>query len=415
MKIGKILSRATAAISSLFKVPEETEKTKQQLRQILIQLLPKITLGEMDKIAELGQFWANESERYRKDPASLYSEFIIVSRHPIDVVRMADFEDIESCHSPPSARGGGGSYYKCAIAEARGNGAIAYLVDTNVVKKFLGEFKNIEDLNEKLLEFDNQEIFQDHIRKVQGMVPKGRVRIRRFDWEHLAADLDEETDTINKRVIDTLAVPETEVYPYQYKGLYDRVSAWAKNAQQDLIDLIKNAKPEMDDFVRRGGTYTDNPDHELFKELLGMRLPPGKLGSAQEGSDEEELDRLNLIAYEPVSEIVRQANIDFKNIEVDWKISEANTGPRAQIFPRGVIKFKTELLNRFISEEDQPSFLPLAKELHARGLGSASYEAKIDYLAFAGEKPVGLFDTEQMINISGLNVDQKTYEEKFGG
>ena len=42
---------------------------------------------------------------------------------------MSDFEDITSCHSPPS-RGGGDSYYKCAVAEAHGHGAVAYVAKT---------------------------------------------------------------------------------------------------------------------------------------------------------------------------------------------------------------------------------------------------------------------------------------------
>ena len=42
---------------------------------------------------------------------------------------MSDFDRIQSCHSPPS-RGddAGGSYYKCAVAEAHGHGPVAYLV-----------------------------------------------------------------------------------------------------------------------------------------------------------------------------------------------------------------------------------------------------------------------------------------------
>lgn len=411
MKVGKILSRAAAAISSLFKVPGESEKTKQDLRQVLIQLLPKITLGEMGKISELGEFWANESERYR-NPTSLYSEFIIISRHPIDVIRMADFEKIESCHSPPSAPGGGGSYYRCAIADARGNGAIAYLVDTSDIKKLVGDFNNIEELNQKLSELDDQEIFKDNIRDVQGIVPKARVRIRRFDWEHLAADLDEETDTINKKVVDTLAVPESTVYPYQYKSLYDRVSAWAKNSQQDLIDLIKSAKPEIDDFVRRGGTYTDNPDSELFEKLLGMRLPPGKLGQAQESDDEAELEpEGGAITDERVSDVFRQAQINLKNIELSWELEEATTGPRVRIFPRASIRFKGKLFKRYIADEDQPNFLPLAKELQAKGFGLAPYQDRIDYLAFGGPRPQGLFDTERMINLTGQGVDHKSQDE----
>lgn len=51
---------------------------------------------------------------------------IVLSRAPIDVLRMSDFpeEDIESCHSS------GGSYFYCALAEAQNEGAIAFAVRT---------------------------------------------------------------------------------------------------------------------------------------------------------------------------------------------------------------------------------------------------------------------------------------------
>ena len=55
---------------------------------------------------------------------------IIITRHPIDVLRMSDFDNITSCHSPASRTSAYQSYYKCAVAEAQGHGAVAYVVET---------------------------------------------------------------------------------------------------------------------------------------------------------------------------------------------------------------------------------------------------------------------------------------------
>ena len=67
---------------------------------------------------------------------------IVLSRAPIDVLRMSDFleEGIESCHSS------GGSYFYCALAEAQNEGAIAFAVST-------------EDLQD--LDLTKTEIFAD--------------------------------------------------------------------------------------------------------------------------------------------------------------------------------------------------------------------------------------------------------------
>ena len=75
--------------------------------------------------------WQEQAARIKGkiDAKSVLS--VVISRHPIDVFRMSDFANITSCHAPPSTPTGpyrgGGSYYKCAVAEARDGGAISFL------------------------------------------------------------------------------------------------------------------------------------------------------------------------------------------------------------------------------------------------------------------------------------------------
>lgn len=67
----------------------------------------------------------------------------ILSRHPLDVLRMSDIDKIRSCHSE------GASEFHCAIAESRGHGPIAYLVSPQQYEKLmdgdLGEDPSVEE------------------------------------------------------------------------------------------------------------------------------------------------------------------------------------------------------------------------------------------------------------------------------
>ena len=104
-------------------------------------------------------------------------------------MRMSDFDKITSCHTPPSRSGGEQSYYKCAVAEAQGHGAIAYVVETD---ELLSQTNtgNIESAEQELEEYD--EIFIEQNRNLHGtnldLDPVARTRLRQFkffDWEKI--------------------------------------------------------------------------------------------------------------------------------------------------------------------------------------------------------------------------------------
>ena len=111
--------------------------------------------------------------------------YIIYSRHPIDVYRMSDFRGLNSCHSLPSRKGTRGfdEYNVCALAEAHGNGLISYVVTDASMREFVGAEEGQEitpemireklDLHE-LPEAGDGEIFADEERSVDGMVPVSR-------------------------------------------------------------------------------------------------------------------------------------------------------------------------------------------------------------------------------------------------
>ena len=124
---------------------------------------------------ELAEWWQKKQTYYTKaenakiiekifikDPdeeATTSDQMIIISRHPIDVLRMGDVETvgvigsmgkIGHCHREK------GEYSRCAQQEALGHGPIAYLVSKRDLDKFL-EKNNKDDISE----FDEDEIFKD--------------------------------------------------------------------------------------------------------------------------------------------------------------------------------------------------------------------------------------------------------------
>jgi hypothetical protein len=195
--------------------------------------------------------WWSAQKEHEKDQ-ELFS--IVISRNPIDVVRMSDHENISSCHSP------GGGYWSNCLQEMNFGGLVAYLVRTEDIAK-----TNPEQIAGK------DDIFKDDDRDQDGIVPITRLRLRRF--------------TSNKDNDINLAVPELRTYGKTNPEFQRQVTDWAKAKQQDVVgDRRLRAK----DFHRRGGKYADNSDGELFNKFFGDYLDSGNTGfgnADKEGED----------------------------------------------------------------------------------------------------------------------------------
>ena len=121
------------------------------------RVFPAISRDVTQTVQNHIQFWNKKSQFYRENPEKAFIEYsIILSRAPIDVLRMSDHKNIRSCHSE------GSDYFKCARAEAQGHGPIAYAVET----------RDLEDID-----LDDDEIFEDRDRRVGGIEPVARVPI----------------------------------------------------------------------------------------------------------------------------------------------------------------------------------------------------------------------------------------------
>ena len=220
--------------------------------------------------------WEEDAGYFKNDPEALSGFSIIVSRHPVDVLRMSDFDDITSCHTLASRSGENGSFVKCAYAEALDGGAIAYVVPTEDIKDFESEYGPIED--------NTEEVLVDEVRVVGSIDPVSRIRIRVGRMMG-----GEDNDTIG-----TIGVPDRRIYGQKISNFYETLKDWLAKSQQDEIKLLPKITPEdVGDFkqsfsgvkiededigkinakkiARLGGSYEDNP----FELNLAALLTPG--------------------------------------------------------------------------------------------------------------------------------------------
>jgi len=187
---------------------------------------------------ELGKEYADQwSIQANSTQGEDYS--IILSRDPIDIVRMSDHSGIHSCHSPNEG------YFTSAKQEATEGGAIAYLVNNSDLKHFINT--NGEDA------LQSQEVFSDSNRKIKGISPISRLRINRY------FDEDDEEKQI--------AIPLNRIYGNDMiAGFYDTVRQYLYSEQEKFIDFDNI---NMRDYHRAGGDYSDERDRIIMTKFFG--------------------------------------------------------------------------------------------------------------------------------------------------
>lgn len=174
--------------------------------------------------------------------------FLIISRKPIDILRMSDHPGMRSCHRPPSPSGttrderASGEYFNCAVHESRGNGAVAYFVSNS-------NLNQISDL-------ENAEIFKDPDRGIEGVIPVTRIRLRRYMFLPTKQEF---------------LLPETTIYgTTKDVDLFKKtLNNWALNSQKDVISsIISRQEISLSDFILIGGSYADNSTLNLLKNFI---------------------------------------------------------------------------------------------------------------------------------------------------
>jgi len=304
------------------------------------------------KFIDMGTYWLNNSKTIREDVPGLENDTysIILTRHPVDVMRMSDFEMITSCHTPPSRDGSKQEYYKCAVAEAQGHGAIAYVVET---EDLLSETNtgNIESAEQELEEYD--EIFTEQNRWMSGtnlnLDPVSRTRLRQFkffDWEKYDAGEDQGTE---------VAVPEKYVYGIKIPGLVGTVTKWARQKQEEVITNLpkSDGKVDLDDFRIYGGSYEDTAHYggrkELLANLTNISMSDFTGQVEQDKETEEEMppewvgDVEEMLKRDCAKVREKWNSGKYANCEVDFHVRDDSGEGDYVIYPEGKIMLTWEL------------------------------------------------------------------------
>ena len=241
-KLGISENRVLEILNIIPKMIDWWQKNQSKINQDP-QVAELATEAAIDKSENDWVYFDNINENEGLgEVTSKYS--IILSRAPIDVLRMSDHEGIDSCHSQPQHYGRAGSYFYCAIAEAQNQGAIAYVVKT-------------EDLDQ--IDLNSKEIFIDPERDIKGIRPISRLRIKALK------------DTKNNIVY---AVPDTRIYGPLINGFPELLRSKMAEQQKNMFfteeeegekELIL---PQITNLTRAGGSWQDNQIGRLFKDLI---------------------------------------------------------------------------------------------------------------------------------------------------
>ena len=299
--------------------PRKGEKVNQKETLNIAKALKKVKAPD-----EIQKWWLNKQAEYTKDKnwkqiedvymrhrasirtgkeVSATGHVVIVSRHPLDVLRMSDHKNIRSCHSE------GNGYFQCAVAESKGHGPIAYLVKGEDFHNFLNPVGDWgidydaaagEDAPEphSLSEFDKLEIFVDRDRGVKGIVAQSRLRLRKF------------YDDVNGV---EFTAPEFRTYGPHPPGFRDVVTKWAWNEQKEnfINDDGELDLPSDYDLTIFGGSYRDTSDGELLNAFFsesGQDINEYR-GDVSQDAEDENAGRFDQWAEEVEEHAARANNI----------------------------------------------------------------------------------------------------------
>lgn len=269
-------------------------------------------------------------KKYDEYKASLgEAEYVVFSRHPIDVFRMSDHEGLQSCHTVPSSRKKLGAtpsdekwdqYNICALAEAHANGMIAYAFNPD-------DFKEAPT-QELIDQYENGELFSDDERGVEGFTPIARLRIKNIAFLKDKGDYSE--------IVTRVAVPDTRTYGDTIPGFRTHVNKVIATAQKSKIeDILNNFSGEQIDlrrFLRVGGSYQDESINGVVTEFFATATGREDLEfeqTVQYSSDleqslkDEHIGDTKETAEAKLQDLVSEYNgsyVNFSNLSVeeDW-------------------------------------------------------------------------------------------------
>ena len=330
MKIGKLFGKIATLANQKAEItkndPEfqKNEDYKRILSQIWLYVPnPGVAGGAGYNLADLatkyGEYWKTNAGYIKKNINELDSDkfSIIITRNPIDVLRMSDFDEITSCHTPPSRANAYQSYYKCAVAEAQGHGAVAYVVKT----EDLLTNTNTGNIDSAEQEIQEGEIFADNARYGGAgfdIEPVSRIRVRHVRYY--------EGDEPPKRWDDgqDVGMPEKRVYGADIPGLANQVTDWARSNQEEVIQNMpkQDGMIDLSKFMIFGGSYEDTANKEGRLALMRQLVGPGV---EVEGSMKQNTDTEDTLDADLIGDVVRSYDGQCEEIQREWNDHMAQT------------------------------------------------------------------------------------------
>lgn len=182
---------------------------------------------------------------------------VVLSRHPIDVLRMSNYSNIRSCHSP------GADYFSNCQQEVASGGGIIYLVNKEEFDKAFPDG----------IIPQKGEIFKDRDRGIKGYIeqPEARLRLRRVE---------------NMRTGVSYSVPDKRIYGEQLSSFREQTFKYFAELQKDKF--IKDGKlvlPKINDLVRFGGQYEDGGQQNVgsnFAKLIRTAVESSEIQDKSE-------------------------------------------------------------------------------------------------------------------------------------
>ena len=175
-------------------------------------------------------------------PEDTSDVLFIFSRDEIDVLRMSDHEGLDSCHSLD------GRYDQCVLADAKRDGAIIYSVSKSDFEKLAGGTDQAA-----VDAFEGKEIFKDEGRGVEGIVPTGRVRVRKVSLQGIE-----------------FAVIEDAIYAKFPVGSRKNIFKQLAYSQKDKYKKLKQPVDIAADGIAYGGSASDTGFDSMIKEALDL-------------------------------------------------------------------------------------------------------------------------------------------------
>jgi hypothetical protein len=185
---------------------------------------------------ELGQKYLDKWSDYQDSVNEGDNYSIVISRSPIDIMRMSDHSNISSCHSPPRGEGGFNAFH-CAQEEGVSGGPVAYVVRNE-------DIEGLDDIG-----LQQEEIFYDREREIGEIEPLARIRFNRY--KKIYGD-------------EEVAIPVVAQYGHNITGFYETLQSWAMENQEEAL----NNFGDLRSWGKYGGSYADHWDGDILNKFF---------------------------------------------------------------------------------------------------------------------------------------------------